>query len=41
MKAFGERVEVSMTKSAEKIKDKTARGRQGKEKQTPPMSCKP
>lgn len=30
-----------MTKGAEKIKDKTARERQGKEKLTPPISCKP
>lgn len=30
-----------MTKGAGKIKDKTARGRRGKEKLTPPISYKP
>lgn len=34
-KHLGERVEVSMTKGAEKIKDKTARGRHDKENANP------
>lgn len=41
MKAFGERVGSIKDKGCRENKRQTAQGRQGKEKLTPPISCKP